>query len=83
MALTFPNPSRSYDTVKHCVWFWGYDNASEITFLVEEHVLKHFESAIGPDEADVLAVFDRHRDQILEIARARYGEGQQKIYALH
>lgn len=83
MALSFPNPSRSYDTVRHCVWFWGYDNASEITFLVEERVLMHFESAIGSAEADVLAVFDRHRDQILEIARARYGEGHQRICALN
>ena len=31
MALTFPNPTRSYDTKHRCVRFWGYDGTFEIT----------------------------------------------------
>jgi len=38
MALNFPNPSRSYDASRHCVCFWGYDNAREIAFLVDDAV---------------------------------------------
>lgn len=83
MALSFPNPSRSYDQARHGVWFWGYDNAREITFLVEDRVLMNFESALGSDEAALLASFDRHRNEILKIAMALYAEGQQTLYTLH
>jgi hypothetical protein len=83
MALSFPNPSRSYDGTRHGVWFWGYDNAREITFLVEDRVLMNFDSALGSDEAGVLASFDRHRNEILKIAMALYAEGRQTLYTLH
>jgi hypothetical protein len=36
MALSLSKPSRSYDGVRHGVWFWGYDKAREITFFVED-----------------------------------------------
>ncbi len=83
MALTFPNPSRSYDEAKHGVWFWGYDNAREITFLVEDRVLMNFDAAPASDEAGMLASFDRHRNEILQIAMALYAEGRQTLYTLH
>ncbi|CAG9184901.1 hypothetical protein LMG23992_05365 [Cupriavidus laharis] len=83
MALSFPNPCRTYDETKHGVWFWGYDNAREITFLVEDHVLMNFDSALGSDEAGVLASFDQHRNEILKIAMALYAEGRQALYILH
>ncbi|MBF6991219.1 MULTISPECIES: DUF1488 domain-containing protein [Cupriavidus] len=83
MALAFPNPSRSYDASRHGVWFWGYDNAREISFLVDDRVLLSFDSAPCSDEAGVLASFDRHRDEILKIAMALYAEGQQTLYVLH
>ncbi len=83
MALSFPNPSRSYDASRHGVLFWGYDNAREITFLVEDRVLMNFDSDLGADEAGVLASFDRHRNEILEIAMALYAEGRQTLYTLH
>ncbi|WP_020203234.1 MULTISPECIES: DUF1488 domain-containing protein [Cupriavidus] len=82
MALSFPNPSRSYDAAKHCVWFWGYDNAREVTFLVNDAVLAHLDPAMGPAEPEVLAAFDRHREQILELARTRYAASRQNMYLL-
>lgn len=83
MALSFPNPSRSYDGVRHGVWFWGYDNAREITFLVEDRVLMNLDPGLGSDEAGVLAAFDRHRNEIVKIAMALYAEGRQTLYTLH
>jgi hypothetical protein len=83
MALSFPNPSRSYDGVRHGVWFWGYDNAREITFLVEDRVLMNLDPGLGSDEAGVLASFDRHRNEIVKIAMALYAEGRQTLYTLH
>lgn len=59
IALNFPNPSRSFDAAKHCVWFWGYDNAREVTFLVNDAVLANLELAMGSAEPEVLAAFDR------------------------
>jgi hypothetical protein len=83
MALIFPNPSRSYDGARHGVWFWGYDNAREITFLVDERVLMNLDSAPGSDEAGILASFDRHRSEILKLAMALYAQGPQTLYMLH
>ena len=83
MALSFSNPSRSYDGTRHGVWFWGYDNTREITFFVEDRVLKNFDSALGSDEAGVLASFDRHRNEILKVAMTLYAEGPQTLYTLH
>ncbi|WER49990.1 DUF1488 domain-containing protein [Cupriavidus sp. WKF15] len=83
MALSFPNPSRSYDGARHGVWFWGYDNAREIAFIVDDRVLMKFDSALGSDEAGVLASFDRHRNEILKMAMDLYAEGPQVLYLLH
>ncbi|MBP0625029.1 DUF1488 domain-containing protein [Cupriavidus consociatus] len=83
MALSFPNPSRSYDESRHGVWFWGYDNAREISFLVDDRVLMNFDAALGSGEAGVLASFDRHRNEILKMAMALYAEGPQTLYLLH
>jgi hypothetical protein len=82
MALIFPNPSRSYDASHHCVCFWGYDNAREIAFAVDDALLSSFGAAVGADEAGALAAFDRHRDQILQRAREVYSGGPQNRYTL-
>lgn len=83
MALSFPNPSRSYDGARHGVWFWGYDNAREITFIVDDRVLMNIDSAPSSDEAGMLASFDRHRNEILKMAMDLYAEGPQVLYLLH
>jgi Protein of unknown function (DUF1488) len=35
MAISFPNHSRSYDTTRRAVRFWGYDSAME-TWTMDE-----------------------------------------------
>jgi hypothetical protein len=82
MSLNFPNPSRSYDAFHHCVNFWGYDNAREIAFTVNNSVISNLSPSAGSDEPAVLAAFDRHRDQILSLARGLYSGGSQNRYTI-
>jgi hypothetical protein len=82
MSLSFPNPSRSHDDAKHCVWFWGYDNAREITFLVADSFLAQFDSAMGSAERDVLATFDQNRDKIVKLAKGQYDGGGKNMYLI-
>ena len=44
MALRFPNGSRSYDTTRRAVRFWGHDSALEWSFFVSEGALKRLQS---------------------------------------
>ncbi|SEC22738.1 Protein of unknown function [Burkholderia sp. WP9] len=82
MSLNFPNPSRSYDASHHCVNFWGYDNAREIAFVVTRSVISNLSPSVGADEPAVLAAFDRHREQILTLARGLYLGGPQNRYTI-
>ena len=51
MALRFPNVSRSYDTSRRAVRFWGHDSAMEASFFVSEEALKRVQPDIRLDEA--------------------------------
>ncbi len=82
MALQFPNPSRSYDAGRHCVSFWGYDNSREITFVVDDAMLKNLRPGVGNDEPSILGAFDEFREKLLDIARKRYVAGPQNRYSL-
>ena len=82
MKLNFPNPSRSYDACRHCVNFWGYDNAREIAFAVNDSVISNLSPDVGSGELAVLAAFDRHREQILTLARSVYVAGPQARYTI-
>ena len=82
MALNFPNPSRSYDASRHCVCFWGYDNAREIAFAINDSVISSLGPETGQDESAVLAAFDRHRERILSLARNVYMGGPQNRYTI-
>jgi hypothetical protein len=82
MQLNFPNPSRSYDPARHCVCFWGYDNAREIAFTVNDTVISNLSPGTGSDEPAVLAAFDQHREQILVLARGLYSGGPQNRYQI-
>ncbi|AWV02940.1 DUF1488 domain-containing protein [Burkholderia sp. MS455] len=81
-ALNFPNPSRTYDMSRHCVCFWGYDNAREITFLVDDAMLAKLNSDMDSSEPALLAAFDRNRDRILGLARDLYKGGPQNRYMI-
>jgi hypothetical protein len=82
VALQFPNPSRSYDASRHCVCFWGYDNSREITFQVDDAMLRNLQPGAGYDERSILHTFDQFREKLLEIARERYVGGPQNRYSI-
>ncbi|MGI9335533.1 MAG: DUF1488 domain-containing protein [Gammaproteobacteria bacterium] len=71
-ALSFPNPSRSYDETGHGVRFWGYDQAIEVSFFVEASALSKIDSETKPDEVAILKSFDVNRDRIREAASTTY-----------
>jgi hypothetical protein len=82
MALNFPNPSRSYDAAHHCVCFWGYDNAREVAFQVSDDILLRLSHQATAEEAALLATFDHHREQILQLARDLYNPGERTTYTI-
>jgi hypothetical protein len=82
VALQFPNPSRSYDASRHCVCFWGYDNSREITFLVDDAILRNLQPGVGSDERSILGAFDQGREKILDIAKKLYVGGAQNRYSI-
>lgn len=82
MALQFPNPSRCYDASHHCVSFWGYDNSREITFVVDDAMLKNLLPSMGGDERSILGAFDESREKLLEIAKNLYVGGSQNRYSI-
>ena len=82
VALEFPNPSRSYDAARHCVCFWGYDNSREITFQVDDAIIRNLRPGAGADERSLLGAFDECRERLLEIARKQYVAGPQNRYSI-
>ncbi|WMY08270.1 DUF1488 family protein [Paraburkholderia phenoliruptrix] len=82
VGLSFPNPNRSYDASRRCVCFWGYDKAREIAFLVDGQMLMKLNPGTRSEETDLLAAFDRSRDQIRELAETLYKGGQQIRYVI-
>ena len=81
-VINFPNPARIHDASRHCVCFWGYDNAREIVFQVDDVVLVKLNPNRDSDESSLLAAFDRNREKILEIARTVYTGGPQNRYTI-
>lgn len=81
MALNFTNESRSYDSTRHAVRFWGYDRSMEISFFVTEDALRRLQSDASR-EADFLSAFDAYRSRIREAAVKVYGRGRQGSYEL-
>jgi hypothetical protein len=81
VSISFPNHSRSYDSARRRVRFWGYDSALEITFFVEEDALTHLDAEGATDpredrqsriEAAVLHAFDRDWARVQEVAADVY-----------
>jgi Protein of unknown function (DUF1488) len=82
MALSFPNQSRSYDTTRRVVRFWGYDSAMESSFLVTEDALKRVQPDMQFDEAGSLRAFDSNRSLIYAAAAKAYARGRKPFYVL-
>lgn len=84
MAIHFPNASRSYDTRRDAVHFWGHDQAMETSFYISADALQRLMPGAGHDEAALLAAFDRNRPRIREAAARLYGNGKKGgSYDLH
>jgi hypothetical protein len=82
MSLNFPNASRSYDSTRHAVRFWGYDSAMEMSFFVMADALRRLQPGIPPDEESLLQAFDCHRDAICRAAAKIYKRGNKGSYDL-
>ena len=83
MPLKFPNPSRSYDEVRHCVQFSGYDGAFEVFFSVDADALPlRVKDSLALGERDYLSAFDRFRETIQDVASEAYSRGRKQIYLL-
>lgn len=82
MSLSFPNASRCYAPLRHCVSFWGHDSAFEIAFEVDEDVLRRMSNDPLAEESSLLQAFDRHRSQIEKVAAASYAKGHKTYYRL-
>ena len=81
MALSFPNQSRSFDSARNRVRFWGYDSAIEISFFVEGDALQKFSPEMSGVEAGFLKAFDAARERIHEVADKVYVCGHKGSYA--
>jgi hypothetical protein len=82
MPLNFPNDSRSYDTTRRAVRFWGYDSAMENSFFVTYEALKRLQPDLICDEAAALLAFDHHRNAIYAAAAKVYARGRKGSYEL-
>jgi hypothetical protein len=63
--IDFPNHSRSYDSTRRAVRFWGHDSAIEALFYINEGALTRIQPDARPDELGFLKAFDSNRDLIL------------------
>lgn len=79
-ALSFPNPSRSYDETGHGVRFWGYDRTIEVSFFVEEGALSKIDSRTSADETAILDAFDVNCDRIREVASHIYSRRRKAAF---
>jgi hypothetical protein len=82
MTLRFSNQSRSYDSTRRTVRFWGHDNTKEASFFVTEEALKRVQPNMRLDEAGSLSAFDSNRDLIYATAFKVYGRGRKSSYDL-
>jgi hypothetical protein len=82
MALNFPNHSRSFDSTRRAVRFWGYDQSMEASFFVTEDALKRVQPDVRPDEAGLLRAYDTNRDLIYATALKVYSRGRKGSYEL-
>jgi hypothetical protein len=82
MALSFPNRSRSYDTTRHAVRFWGHNSAMETSFFVMADALRKIQPGLAPGEAGLLHAFDLNRDLICATAAKVFKRSTRGSYDL-
>jgi Protein of unknown function (DUF1488) len=82
MAISFPNQSRSYDSTRRAVRFWGYDRALEASFFIDQEALKRIQADMRFDENGLLRAFDLNREQIFATAAKVYARRHKGSYDL-
>jgi hypothetical protein len=82
MALSFLNPSRSYDKIRESIHFTAHDGMFEIRFFVQVAALLSILPGPVKNEAGYLKAFDTMRDAIHEAARGAYSSGSTNMYTL-
>lgn len=82
MALTFLNPSRSYDADHDSVRFVGYDGMTSVPFSVEVRALRKAGAGSPHGEVQALAAFDAVRKSIHDVAQEAYANARQTTYVL-
>jgi len=80
--IDFPNHSRSYDSTRRAVRFWGHDSAIEASFFIDEDALTRIQPNTLPDELGFLNAFDSNRDLICAAAAKVYVRGAKDSYDL-
>jgi len=81
-VVSFPNHSRSYDSTRRAVRFWGYDSAMEVSFFINEDALTRIQPGARLDEEGFLNAFDSNRDLICAAAAKVYVRGSKGSYDL-
>ena len=83
MRLTFPNPSRCYDSASRRIRFWGHDGAVEVPFFMEESAIFFLQPKTKNTEAAILQVFDEARERIFTVALRLYApDAHRSFYSL-
>ena len=80
MVLNFPNLSRSLESNKNRIRFWGYDSAIEITFFMELDALMKISPAVEMAESGLLDAFDCALDRIHQVAEKVYQRTRERSY---
>ena len=82
MPLNFPNQSRSYDTTRRAVRFWGHESSMEWSFYVTEDALRRIRPDMAADESGYLSAFDANRERIYAAAAKVHARGRKGSYDL-
>lgn len=80
--IDFPNQSRSYDSTRHAVRFWGHDSAIEASFYIDEDAMTRIQPGVRLDGSGFLNAFDANRDRICAAAAKVYVRGSRGSYDL-
>ena len=86
MALSFPNPSRSFDEGRKGVRFSGHDGVFEVPFFIEADALVKPDDRAGRIDAtedEYLSAFDRRRATIQDVAREIHTNRRRTSYTLN
>ncbi len=81
MTISFPNPSRNFDSTRNAVGFVGYDDLFVVNFYVDAGALA---KAVGGEysQSDCLSAFDAQIDLIHNAARKVYSRSSGTTYTL-